>query len=404
MTELAPAFERTPRLAELSTNVLRTGEQDGHTFAVLRDTILYPEGGGQPSDRGSVNGVEVLDVQKVDGEIRHYLAEQITAGPAHLVLDWKRRFDHMQQHTAQHLLSAVALELFDWPTTSFHLGESQCDIELDVAEVESDALEALQARVRQEIRAARPVTARRITVDEYKALGIRTRGLPEGHRGDVRLVEIEGIDVTTCGGTHLSSTAEIESVHLGPTESLRGGTRLFWLAGGRVHTRLALLEQRNRELRRLLETSGVELVGATRAKLETLREARRELKRKSAELAEARAGALAASPERVVEDHYAFADGGFLQAVARGLLSRAPEKLALLTAAGESGSFFSIVAGADSGAHLSELGPRVAEVLSGRGGGSATVFQGKAESLDRRLEALELVRAAPAAGGRAPTA
>ncbi|HQR46407.1 MAG TPA: hypothetical protein PK598_10390 [Thermoanaerobaculia bacterium] len=122
-----PLFEREPYRTECGTEILSVGEADGRPFAVLSDTILYPEGGGQPADRGFLNGAPVLDVQRRGGEIRHLLERPVAPGPATLRLDWDRRFDHMQQHTGQHLLTAVAQDRFRWSTTAFHLGDRGSD-------------------------------------------------------------------------------------------------------------------------------------------------------------------------------------------------------------------------------------------------------------------------------------
>ncbi len=247
-----PAYERDPRRTELLTEVVATGTDEGRPFALLADTILYPEGGGQPSDRGVLGETPVLDVRSGPDGIRHYLAAPVAEGPVRLRLDWDRRFDHMQQHTAQHLLTAVAQDRFRWETTAFHLGERVSDIELKAPKLPPEGLRALEDAVAAEIRAARPVTARRVPPEEVARLPVRTRGLPEGHVGDVRLVEIEGLDLNTCGGTHLASTAEIELVALVSTEAIRGGTRLFFAAGGRARRRLAAHEERNAALRKLL--------------------------------------------------------------------------------------------------------------------------------------------------------
>ncbi|MBK9966059.1 MAG: alanyl-tRNA editing protein [Holophagales bacterium] len=246
------AFEREPYLTELSVRVAETGIENGQPWAVLDDTVLYPEGGGQPADRGLLGGVPVLDVQVVDGAIRHLLASPVSEGPFELQLDWNRRFDHMQQHTAQHLLTAVAADRLGWETTAFHLGPETCDVELAVASVGAGDLLRLEDEVAAEIRAARPVTQRRVRPDEMGSLPVRSRGLPEGHEGDVRLVEIEGIDLNTCGGTHLRATSEIEALKLLGTEKLRGGTRLFFVAGGRIRRRLGGHEERSGRLRVLL--------------------------------------------------------------------------------------------------------------------------------------------------------
>src|SRR5664279_1108977 len=126
-----PAYEREPYRTALETSILEAGDDGGRPYAVLDDTIFYPEGGGQPGDHGLLNGIDVIDVQKTGGKLLHYLASPVAPGPARIQLDWVRRFDHMQQHTGQHLLSAVAQDRFSWQTTAFHLGPEVCDIELD---------------------------------------------------------------------------------------------------------------------------------------------------------------------------------------------------------------------------------------------------------------------------------
>jgi len=198
--------------------------------AVLADTLFYPEGGGQPADHGRLGDAEVLDVQKRGEEIRHFLSHPVAEGSIQLELDWPRRWDHMQQHTGQHVLTAVALRDFGWRTTAFHLGTEWSDIELDVPNLDRDDLDRLEEAVAKEIRAARPVIYRTAEVGDFERLGVRSRLLPDGFEGAVRLVDIEGLDLNTCGGTHCRSTAEIGLLSLLGTEPMRGGTRVFFVA------------------------------------------------------------------------------------------------------------------------------------------------------------------------------
>lgn len=397
-TAMIYAYEREPYRTLLDARVLSLGEEAGRPYALLDDTILYPEGGGQPADRGRLGDTDVIDVQKRDGELRHYLAGAVAPGPVVVALDWECRFDLMQQHTAQHLLSAIAADRFGWATTSFHLGESLADVELDAPELPPEQVAALEEAVAAEVRAARPVTSRRVAPEAYAALGVRTRGLPDGYAGDVRLVEIAGIDLTTCGGTHLASTAEIEAVKLLGTEPMRGGTRLHFVAGGRVRHRLGEHEARAIELRRVLEAPEKELAAAARLKTEQLRDAQRRasyLEERLAEaLAAALAGALAVRGVPLADLHIEDADGGFLQRLAARFQERAPASAALLTAAGPKGIFFALTAGPESPLDVRGLGGRVAELLEGRGGGSGRLYQGKARSLAQRAEALAAIAAA----------
>jgi alanyl-tRNA synthetase len=386
------AYERDPSLTELEARVVEAGREGERDFAVLDDTVFYPEGGGQPADKGTINGVEVTDVQKRGGEVRHYVASPLAPGPAALRLDAARRFDHMQQHTGQHLLSAVAEDRFGWRTTAFHLGASVCDVELDVPAISAAERRALEEAVAAEIRAARPVHVRRVALEEMADLPVRTRGLPEGHAGDVRHVEIEGVDLNTCGGTHLRSTAEIESVALLSSERVRGGTRLFFVCGGRVRRRLAEDEERNASLRALFGAADAELASVAGAKLEQLASSERSVKKLEEELAASLADSLAAEGGAVLERHLEGRDLAFLQQVARRVSSRARRTLLFLTGSKDGAHAFVLSAGEDLAVDVAALGREVAGFLGGRGGGSGRVFQGKAASFDARERAVDALR------------
>ena len=391
MSELA-AFEREPYLTRMEATVLQVGSAGGRPYAVLDDTLLFPEGGGQPADHGFLGPVAVLDVQRVAGEIRHLLAEPVQPGPVTLSLDWERRFDHMQQHTGQHLLTAVAEDLFGWGTTSFHLGEAVADIELDTPAVTEAQLLQLEAAVAAAIRAGLGVSCRRVSAGELPGLPVRSRGLPEGFQGDVRLVEIAGVDLNTCGGTHLRSTAELETLKLLGSEPLRGGTRLFFLAGGRVRQRLGAAERRNAVLRTLLGTPDEGLAEAVAGKLEQLKALDRRVRALEEELLAALVAALAAEPGSFLERHLEGKDAGFLQRAARLLAEAAPAKTVLLTATQAGGSFFLLSCGLEASADVPALGRELAALLDAKGGGSGRIFQGKAGSLEARAAAVARLR------------
>ena len=386
------AFERDPYRRELATEVVRTGLDGERPFAVLADTICFPEGGGQPADRGWLSGGVVLDVQWTGGEIRHYLAAPAVVGAALLRLEWARRFDHMQQHTGQHLLTAVAQDRHNWPTTAFHLGAELCDIELGAASLDANRLDVLEEEVNAEIRAARPVTTQRVSVREYEALAVRTRGLPAGHSGDIRLVEISGLDLNTCGGTHVRSTAEIQCLKLLGTEPMRGGTRVFFAAGGRVLRLLATHEQRSAVLRTLLGSPDATLVETVQSRLEDLRRTEKRLRVTEDELAAAVAATLAGREETVVDMHFEGRELPFLQQLARKITAAAPRMAVLLTATTGADNCFVVAAGAQSGVDVQAAGRQIATALGGRGGGSALLAQGKAPSLAGRALALESLR------------
>jgi len=391
MTSL-PAFERDARAQLLDTLILRCGEERGRHFAILEDTVFYPEGGGQPCDLGTLNGLAVLDVQKREGEIRHYLAVAVPEGPASLRLDWARRFDHMQQHTGQHLLTAVAQDKFQWETTAFHLGASVCDIELSAPSISPAEMARLEEAVAEEIRARREVTARRVSAEAYGLEAVRSRGLPEGHTGDIRLVQIADVDLNTCGGTHLRHTGEIEALKLLGMESIRGGTRLFYVAGRRARLRLEAHEQRNAVLRNLLGAPDEDLVAALQIKLDQLLALERRSRKLEDELAEFQAAALAAHPGALVEAHFEGRDMAFLQKLGRGTLALDAAKAVFLTADLGGQGIFLLSAGQGSTLDVPIAGKAVAAILGAKGGGAGQSFQGKVPDLKAREQALAALR------------
>jgi alanyl-tRNA synthetase len=382
-----PSYERDAYLTELDTEIVDSGRDDGRPYAVTSDTILYPEGGGQPADHGTIDGIQVVDVRKVDGVIRHCLAAETEPGPVRMTVDWRRRFDHMQQHTGQHLLTAVALRSFGWPTTAFHLGPIVSDIELDVPSLPDGELRRLEDAVAQEILNARSVTVRYAELDDMETLGVRSRLLPDGLSGEIRLIEIDGLDLNTCGGTHLQSTAEIGSLALLGSETMRGGTRLHWIAGDRVRRRLAEHEARNRRLRNLLDASDDDLPSIIELRLEREKELARDRRRLLSEVAEAAAERLASNEGSVLTVHWNDRELPFLQQVGTSLVELVGDRVALLTAGvGEDGAFLLVVP-ESTGVDIATAGSTLCEVLDGRGGGRAPFFQGKAARIGSRLDA-----------------
>jgi alanyl-tRNA synthetase len=369
---------------------MATGEDSRGPWVLLEDTVFYPEGGGQPADRGTVGGVPVVDVQKTPEGIKHYLAGTPPSGRVLLQLDWPRRFDHMQQHTGQHILSAVAEDRFGWKTTAFHLGTERCDVELAVAHLSSHQLSTLEEAVAEQIRAAKAVKVHWVPAEAFPQMkGVRTRGLPEGHQGPVRLVEIQGLDLNTCGGTHVANTAQVEALVLLGTEPMRGGTRVYFLAGTRVRRRLHQQEERQAALRALLNASDGDLVQVAQEKLNQLSQLARQLRQAQESWSSLLGQELALQEGPLLSWHQEEPDPTFLQRVAKAFLlasepNQDPGKVLVLTGGRLAGVF--VVASHRS--DLQELGKAMASLLQGRGGGAGSLFQGKCQDLSQREGAL----------------
>jgi alanyl-tRNA synthetase len=202
--------------------------EDGRTVYLDR-TAFYPASGGQPFDRGTIAGAAVVDVIDEEERIAHRLAEPVEGEVVECSIDWERRFDHMQQHTGQHLLSAVFADRFGLKTVSFHLGADSSTIDLEGAAI--DAKTAGEA----ERLANRIITENRLLSmsfeDAAEAAGLRKT---TARQGMLRIVTIEGLDRNACGGTHLRATGEIGVLLLRKTERIRNSTRVEFLCGSRA--------------------------------------------------------------------------------------------------------------------------------------------------------------------------
>ena len=219
-----------PSCRRFEALVTRAFEHEGRTAVVLDRTAFYPSSGGQPYDTGQLGGTAVLEV--IDGDdLVHVVAAPLAAGAAVTgEIDWPRRFDHMQQHTGQHILSAAFERQFDNPTVGFHMGAEASTIDL--------AREASAAEIEQSVDESnriiwedRPVTIRFVSRAEAATLSLRKE--PD-REGALRLIDISGFDVCACGGTHVDRTGAIGLVVVLAVERMRGGSRLTFVCGTRA--------------------------------------------------------------------------------------------------------------------------------------------------------------------------
>jgi alanyl-tRNA synthetase len=198
---------------------------------VLDCTALYPTSGGQPNDLGKLGDANVLDVRDDEDDIVHVVDRQLPVGSVQGCVDWARRFDHMQQHTGQHLLSAMFQERFGRPTVSFHLGSDLCTIDLRGPEPTEEILEGAERAANQIISEDRPITVRYGTAEEFAEIGVRKE---VQRSGILRAIEIEGADLQPCGGTHVKSTAQIGIILVRRCTKMRQDWRVEFVCGRRA--------------------------------------------------------------------------------------------------------------------------------------------------------------------------
>ena len=211
--------------------VRRSLEHDGKPAVVLDQTAFYPTSGGQPYDTGRLGDTTVVDVIDAGDDIVHVLATPIAEGtPVTGDIDASRRFDHMQQHTGQHVLSAAFDRLFDNRTMSFHLGGETCTIDL-AREMPQADVDAAAAEANRIVWDDRPVTIRFASEEDAARLSLRKE---PARQGTLRLIEVSDFDLSACGGTHVSRTGAIGMIGVVGTEKFKGGSRVTFVCGGRA--------------------------------------------------------------------------------------------------------------------------------------------------------------------------
>jgi alanyl-tRNA synthetase len=344
------------------------------TRVVLDRTAFYPTSGGQPHDTGVLGGARVLDVIDEEARIIHVVDAPLALGPVHGEVDAARRRDYTQQHTAQHLVSALAEDHFSWRTESVHFGEEHSTIEFDTRATDDEQLTTLLAAATDAIAAAIPVTVG--YEDAASATGLRK---PPPRAGTIRIVTIAGIDRSACGGTHVTTTAELGSLVWTGVERIRGRIRLGYLAGDRL--RRAFLEQQ-RLLAALAGTAGTtprELEELVPRRFEALRQAEKRIDGLEGELARYRIRELlertppgSGGVRRLVLHPGAAAVDALRQL---GQAAAAESRVVFIATAGEPATVI-VAASPDAGIHAGNALKAALAAAGGRGGGSASFAQG----------------------------
>jgi alanyl-tRNA synthetase len=357
---------------------------------ILNQTAFYPTSGGQPHDLGRIAGGNVLEVRDEGDEIVHVVDRCVEKRQVQCCIDWPRRFDHMQQHTGQHLLSAMFQERFGRPTVSFHMGTDVSTIDLRGPEPTEDVLEGAERAANQIIFEDRPIAVRYGTAEDLAKLGVRKE---VERSGILRAIEIEGADLQPCGGTHVRSTGQIGTLLVRRCTKMRQDWRVEFVCGSRA---AHVARREFLTVRTVAEKFGCapdELgpaVERTLSERDTQFKRMRGLLQRVAEIEAAQA----------VKDTPRNADGKIV--IQRLLESAEPEFLgAYATQVAKTDRAIALLAGAPSGHIVFAQNPSAAQDMnallkqvfakySGKGGGSRDFARGRLEDSATAAQALAL--------------
>ena len=365
-------------LAEFAATVVSCEPRDQQFDVVLDQTAFYPTSGGQPFDRGTLGDALVVDViDQDDGTIAHVVDRNIVPGTTVLgTIDWRRRFDHMQQHTGQHVLSAAFERLLAVRTESFHLGAASATIDLG-REVTRQQIAAVADESNRIIWEDRPVVVRFASAEEARALPLRKESL---RTGPLRLVEVEDFDLSACGGTHVRRTGAIGMIAVASWEKFRSGTRVEFLCGGRALTRFGEWRDALAATTQRLSVAPADLAAAVdKLQLES-KALHKTIRTQQEQLAGYEAQGLVARAERVGDqlllvDALEGWDAAGLKALASAATALAPS-LAVALFSRSAPPVAVIAAGRDARVDAAAMLKTLTARFGGKGGGKPELAQG----------------------------
>ena len=376
--ETVRLYYQDAHLREFSARVVSC-EREKERFAVVLDqTAFYPEGGGQPGDTGALDGVCVLDTHARGGEVVHYCDGPLEPGSTvRGTIDWARRFDYMQQHSGEHIVSGIIHRRFGYENVGFHMGADMVTIDFsglltmeDVREIEREANEAVWEDL--------PIVVSWVDGEEKAQAVYRSKKALEGV---VRLVTIPATDVCACCGTHVSSTGEIGLIKIFTCQKFHDGVRLEMLCGRKAYSYVNSILEQNKRISGLLSAKPQQTAQAAERMLDELAQVKYRAGALELRLIAQAAEALAGKGDSLL----------FMELSADGLRQMADAGMhacggvcAVFTGSDEAGWRYAI---GHAGGDLRAFSKRMNDALRGRGGGKPEFVQGSVQASRAEIEA-----------------
>ncbi len=391
--------ERTRRLyfkdsyhIEFEAKVINRTRHDDRPAVVLDQTCFYPEGGGQPSDKGTLNGIQVIHVLEEGGQIIHVLEQDVSSDSVKGVIDWDRRFDHMQQHAGQHILSQCFVQLFGAETRSFHLGEKTSTLEIDLRKITDEEVERVEKLANDIVFQDKEIKSQFFGEEELQSVSLRR---PPKKEGKIRVVEVSGFDCTACGGTHPRRTGEIGIIKVLRWERIRDNIRFEFLCGMRA---LQDYIQKHRDLRHLsnqLTVDESEVTASFEKLVSELKAQKSKTKKIQENLIHYEAmEIIQGAEEKIVKKIFTDRSPEEIRLFVLSIIKKG-EFVVLFGLKGEMRAHVFLACSENFDLDLRELVPVVASLIDGRGGGRPGLVEiagERKENLEKALEkAYELV-------------
>lgn len=363
-------------IKSFTAEIVKTAPYGERYSLVLDRTAFYPEGGGQPSDTGHIDGIPVLFVAEEDGQICHIVDRLPSDTAVQCSIDWERRFDHMQQHTGQHVLSACFASLYNGDTDSFHLGRDNVSIEINMDRFDEEMAVKIEDMANEMISKNLPVFAEIVDDTQLQAMPLRKKPKVTDN---IRIVQVQGFDYSPCGGTHVANTGEVGMLRLKRWEKCKGGYRFQFACGFRALADYRLQDTITRRLGDLLSVRDFEIEKTFEKLLADYKLVQKELASAKQELLVHEANELLKESSdikgiRVVSKVFKGRNINDIKLLAQSIIQQ-PGHTALLACSNEAVQVI-FSRSDDVDLDMGKLIRTVFPIINGKGGGNAKAAQG----------------------------
>jgi len=368
-------YIKNPYQIEFKAKVIKKGVYSGKSALILDQSCFYPESGGQPSDRGTINGVRIFRVSEEE-KILHFLEEEVPSEKIEGKVDWQTRFDHMQQHTGQHILSQSFYKLLAGETLSFHIGNDFSTVEIDLRKITEEDTEKVERLANEIVFQDREIKTYFISEERIKEIPLRK---PPQKRGLIRIVEVVDFDYSACGGTHCRRTGEIGLIKILKWERIRNNIRFEFICGERALSNYAWKNRILRQLSIQLTVNELEIIPAVEKIFSDLKTKKKKVKKMQEKISQYEAqNIIQNAKEKVIRKMFVDKTPEEVRFLALNIIKRGDYVVLYVLKMEERGHLI-LASSENLKLDMRELIPLLSPLIKGKGGGSPSLVEITAE-------------------------
>ncbi|TET71538.1 MAG: hypothetical protein E3J44_04005 [Candidatus Aminicenantes bacterium] len=379
-------YLESPYKVEFEAQVVEKVIWEQKPALILDQTCFYPESGGQPCDKGMINEVEVIKVLEDEARIIHLLAEDISSAKVTGKIEWQTRFDHMQQHSGQHILSQSFHELLGAETLSFHLGEAISSVEMDIRKISEEEVENVERRANEIVFQDREIKCYFIPEEKIESVPLRR---PPKKKGLIRVVEVSDFDFSACGGTHVRRAGEIGLIKILKLERIRNNIRFEFICGKRTLEDYLWKNRILRELSTRFTVNEGEILNTVEKLSSDLKSQKRKGKKMQEKIAQYEAQEIIQeTKERIIKELFVDKTPEEVRFLVLNII-RKGDFVVLFGLKGEERGHLILACSENINIDMREIVPLVSPLIKGKGGGRPSLVEIAGEEIVNLEQALE---------------